>query len=295
MTIRPERVAINPLQWVATVDGWIDPSLAPPLPEQLATIRDAGIRSIHAAVPAELSAEQYGALLAEHDLLPAPGYIPILLPEDDDAAKQIRERAERVAVQHATLGLPTVFLAMGMSKDAVRVAHPAVGYDARPDRLERARDWLAEIAEVVRAAGVTAAFHPHVGTWTETEEEARFVLDTVDADLLAFGPDTGHLGWAGADVARLIGDYASRVASVHIKDYHADIAAQGRREDWDYRTTVRAGLWAEPGQASADLASILAALPETFDGWLIIEVDRGAQATPEESVRLCGAWAQTLT
>jgi inosose dehydratase len=101
----------------------------------------------------------------------------------------------------------------------------------------------------------------------------------------------GHLAWAGADAVQLVRDYADRVAGVHIKDLDLGIAAQAKREDWDYRKTVRAGLWAEPGHGNADVDAFIAALPDDFDGWLIIEVDRGAQETPEESVRQCGEWA----
>lgn len=187
--------------------------------------------------------------------------------------------------------MPTMFLAMGMAKDAVRVAHPAVGQDADRDRLERVRDLLAETAGIIRAEGITPAFHPHVGTWAETEEETRFVLDTVDASVLGFGPDMGHLAWAGADAAQLVRDYADRVASVHIKDLDLNLAAQAREAGWDYRRTVKAGLWSEPGHGNADIEGFVDALPDGFDGWLIIEVDRGAQPTPEESVRKCGEWA----
>ena len=120
--------------------------------------------------------------------------------EDQVVAKGIPEimRPARIAEQHAELGVPTMFLAMGMAKDAVRVARPAVGQDADQDRLERVRDLLAETAGIIRAEGITPAFHPHVGTWAETEEETRFILDTVDASVLGFGPDMGHLAWAGA-------------------------------------------------------------------------------------------------
>jgi len=171
------------------------------------------------------------------------------------------------------------------------VAHPAVGHDARQDRLEQTRDLLAEIAGIIRAEGITPAFHPHVGTWAETEEETRFVLDTVDASILGFGPDMGHLAWAGADAAQLVRDYADRVASVHIKDLDLAVAERARTEGWDYRKTVLAGLWSEPGHGNADVDGFLQALPTDFDGWLVIEVDRGAQPTAEDSVRLCGEWA----
>jgi inosose dehydratase len=289
--ITPERIAINPLQWVASPDGWIDPSLAPALEHQLRTIGEAGITSVHSAVPAAMSAREYAAALAEHGLSPAPGYVPVRLSDDAAEQRQYRENAAKAAEQHAVLGVPTLFLAMGMAKDAARVAHPAVGHSARQDRLEQTRDLLAEIAGIIRAEGITPAFHPHVGTWAETEEETRFVLDTVDASILGFGPDLGHLAWAGADAAQLVRDYADRVASVHIKDLDLSIAERARTEGWDYRRTVLAGLWSEPGHGNADVDGFLQALPPDFDGWLVIEVDRGAQPTAEDSVRLCGEWA----
>ncbi|MFE2940880.1 sugar phosphate isomerase/epimerase family protein [Streptomyces sp. NPDC059255] len=291
MKIRQDRLAINPLQWVASAEGWIDPALAPPLDRQLSVIRDAGITALHSAVPGDMTPEAYAARLADHGIAPAPGYIPVRLTEDAAARQTYRDSAARVAEQHAALGVPVVFLAMGMAKDAERVARPAVGHAARRDRLEEVRDLLAGIAGIIRAEGITPAFHPHVGTWAETEEETRFILDTVDASLLSFGPDMGHLAWAGADAAGLVRDYADRVASVHIKDLDLGLAARAREEAWDYRTTVRAGLWSEPGHGNADIEGFVDALPDGFDGWLIIEVDRGAQDTPEDSVRLCGEWA----
>ncbi|MFG2376459.1 sugar phosphate isomerase/epimerase family protein [Streptomyces sp. NPDC048504] len=291
MKIRQDRLAINPLQWVASPDGWIDPTLAPPLENRLEAIRDAGITAVHSDVPGDMTAAAYAALLAEYGLSAAPGYVPVRLTEDEGERQQYRDNAARIAAQHAELGVPTMFLAMGMAKDAVRVAHPAVGQDADRDRLERVRDLLAETAGIIRAEGITPAFHPHVGTWAETEEETRFVLDTVDASVLGFGPDMGHLAWAGADAAQLVRDYAHRVASVHIKDLDLDLAARAREAGWDYRRTVKAGLWSEPGRGNADIEGFVDALPDGFDGWLIIEVDRGARPTPEESVRKCGEWA----
>lgn len=291
MKIRQDRLAINPLQWVASPDGWIDPTLAPSLENRLEVIRDAGITAVHSDVPGDMKAATYAALLAEYGLSAAPGYVPVRLTEDEAERQQYRDNAARVAEQHAELGVPTAFLAMGMAKDAVRVARPAVGQDADQERLERVRDLLAETAGIIRAQGITPAFHPHVGTWAETEEETRFILDTVDASVLGFGPDMGHLAWAGADSVQLVRDYADRVAAVHIKDLDLGIAAQAKREDWDYRKTVLAGLWSEPGHGNADVDAFVAALPDDFDGWLVIEVDRGAQETPEESVRQCGEWA----
>jgi len=288
------QIAINPLQWVASDDGWIDPSLAPPLEERLRHIAEAGFVAVHTDVPGEMSTDDYRSSLEAAGLVPAPGYIAALLTEDV-SEQQIRlDRAKRTAEIHAELGVDVVFLAMGMAHGAPRVEHPGVGYAADQDTLAHTRDLLEEFATTVQTFGVTPAFHPHVGTWVETDAETRFVLDTIDPSVLAFGPDVGHLAWADADPIKLIVDYRERVAALHIKDFQASVAAESKAADRSYRETVRAGLWAEPGLGTNDIADVFAALEDDFSGWFIVEVDRGAQVTPEESVRLCGEWARRV-
>ncbi|MEV4018691.1 hypothetical protein AB0J35_50180 [Nonomuraea angiospora] len=46
--------------------------------------------------------------------------------------------------------------------------------------------------------------------------ETRAVLDAIAPELLSFGPDTGHLHWAGADPAELITRYRDRVGAAHL-------------------------------------------------------------------------------
>lgn len=292
MAVTTDRIAINPLQWQASADGWLDPALAPPLEQRLAVIRDAGLRGVQGATPPGMTPAQFARLLGDYGLVPAPGYISLHLPEAAADRVADREQVARLAEEQAALGQSVVFLAMGMRRDAARVARPAVGTDFRQDRLERVRDLLAGAAGIIRAAGVTPALHQHVGTWVETDAETRYILDTTPPDLLGFGPDLGHLAWAGADPAALIRDYAARVRGVHVKDIRGEIAARGKQAGWDYRMTVLAGLWIEPGLGTVGVDAALADLPASYDGWLVIEVDRGAQATPEESVRLCGTWAR---
>ena len=126
----------------------------------------------------------------------------------------------------------------------------------------------------MRAEGVTAALHPHVGGWVETEHELRAVLDGVGPDLLAFGPDTGHMSWAGMDVPAVLRDYADRIVGVHLKDTFAAGIARARADDLDYHEATRPGrIWAEPGLGQVDLAACLAAFPDGFAGDYMIEVD----------------------
>jgi inosose dehydratase len=279
------RIALNPIQWMASDDGWLDPSLAPEREELLGLIKKAGFDAVMAEVPADWSVERYREVVDSLDLALAPGYF-VYRPGSESEAL---ENAARAARQHNELGVPTIGLGLSMlGKEGPRVLRPAVGHDANAERLADVIANIARIAEVIRAEGVEPAFHPHVATWIETEEESRAVLDALPE--LAFLPDTGHLAWAGVDVRALIADYAERVSFVHVKDCRLSVARQGRSEGWDYRRIVRTGLWAEPGRGELELTEILGALPATFDGWLMVEVDKPDIADPFESAKASAAW-----
>jgi inosose dehydratase len=149
---------------------------------------------------------------------------------------------------------------------------------------------LGGVALAMAAEGVRACFHPHVGTLVETEREVRYLLDHSDPRLLGFGPDTGHLFWAGMDPAVVIGDYADRVGAVHIKDVHGAVAAQARQDGVDYsEATFRRHLWTEPGRGDVDLAGVLDVL-HGHAGWWVVEVDVPDRTTPAHSAALSAAW-----
>lgn len=284
------RIALNPIQWMATDDGWLDPSKAPE-PEQLLTlVKKAGFEGIMAAVPAGWSAERYQSLAGDLGLALAPGYFPCRSDGRDGAEAQVLADAAAIARQHAELGLTDIGLGLGMSKEAPRVLHPAQGYEPDPARLAAVTALIGRISEVMRAEGVRPALHPHVGTWVETAGEGRAVLDTLSPDELGFLPDTGHLAWAGADVRALIAGYPGRVPFVHVKDCRLSVAARGRDEGWGYQQTAVAGLWVEPGRGELPLVEILGALGDDFAGWLMVEVDKPDIADPYESAVVSAAW-----
>jgi inosose dehydratase len=279
------RIALNPIQWMASDDGWLDPSKAPDREKLLTLVKEAGFEGVMAEVPAGWSVDRYREVVADTGLALAPGYF---VYRYDDAEADTLDRAATVARQHAELGLTDVGLGMGMSKEAPRVLHPAQGHEPSTDRLSDITARIGRIAEVMQAEGVRPALHPHVGTWIETDAESRTVLDALPS--IGFLPDTGHLAWAGIDVRALIADYATRTPFVHVKDCRLSIAQQGKTQDWHYRQTVLAGLWAEPGRGELPLPNILAALPEPFNGWLMVEVDRPDITDPFESAKTSATW-----
>lgn len=290
MTVTTQNFALNPLQYFATADGWLDPELGPSLEARLDRIARAGFGAIQSEVPASLTPGEYKKVLTDAGIAPGPGYVGLQWSEDADARRLQVERARAVARDNVELGTPLVFLAMGMNRDSARVLHPAVGYDHSADRLAAISEYVAEASTAMAAEGAVAALHPHVGGWIETADETRFVLDAVNADVLRFGPDVGHLAWTGIEPSDLIAEYADRVAGIHLKDYRTEIAAGSRAEDWDYRTTARHGIWTELGTGDANFDRVFDVLPATFDGWVVVEVDRGTTPTPDESINICAEW-----
>jgi inosose dehydratase len=275
------KVAVNPLPWVLTESGW---SLTRDvLIEALADLREVGFTALHADVPEGMRVEEYRRVLADYGFEPAPGYFSA----DFSAAEgmpQVLELARRAAQAQAQLGLSQIFIASEIA--APRWERPAVGHLAQDERLKLITEGLVATAEAMRAEGVAAALHPHVGTWVETDAEIRAVLDWSDGSDLAFGPDTGHLFWAGADPAGLVADYASRVICLHIKDVDASAAALALEQGDDYMgATFGRHVWTEPGRGNVNLDAVIAALPEGFDGWAVLEVDVPNLPSRVESAR----------
>lgn len=284
MTDARPMLGLNPLPWIldAHTGFHLD---EPSLTAGFAAASSLGFRAVQADVPKGWTLERYVELRDAFGLASAPGYFSAQFESD---LAPILETAKAHAAAQASLGLTEVFLAGGRAEP--RRAVPAIGADADPVRFAVVLDHLAEVAGAIKAEGVTPALHPHVGTWIETEQETRAVLDRVSADVLAFGPDTGHLAWVGADLASVMADYRDRIVALHLKDVdrNAVCAATDARAVYAEATTVH-HVWTEPGRGSVDFDAVFAALPASFRGWAVLEIDvpniGDATASTAESAR----------
>jgi len=280
------KVGVNPLPWVLTQDGF-DLSIAT-LSVAFPAIVAAGFDAVHADIPEGMPASDYRKLLADHGLRAAPGYFAAHFDTRENF-NQTLDAARRHAAGQAELGLTEAFFASHLNP--ARIAAPAVGAGFDAGTFDLVVDQMAQTAAVITAEGITPCLHPHVGSWVETEAEVRRVLDSIDPAHLSFGPDTGHLFWAGIDPAAIIADYADRVRAVHIKDVHRDAAERARQRHADYAETVYAeNVWTEPGQGDVNFERTLAALPVGYDGWFVCEVDNPDRKSKEESTALSARW-----
>jgi len=85
--------------------------------------------------------------------------------------------------------------------------------------------------------------------------------------------------------------HAGRLVDLHLKDLDLEVAAVSRAVPTPYNVASDRGLFREPGLGAMDLAGILAALPRSFGGWVIVEVDK-ASMDPFESAETSWSWVE---
>jgi inosose dehydratase len=61
-----------------------------------------------------------------------------------------------------------------------------------------------------------------------------------------------------------------------------------------YQETVRNGIWIEPGRGDLHIARLIGILPDSFDGHLMVEVDKPDMADPYTSAQWSATWMRQL-
>lgn len=286
---RTPRLAVNPIAyWMR--DGKIDRS-RPVLEEAFGHFQQLGYAAVKADVPADMTSKEYLEWIGSFGLAPSISLFSSPLDETVDMAAEL-ERAKLFAAQQASLGLDRAMASSMMIR--ARMGTPGVGADYRSDRFEQCVHNLGLVCQVFRDEGVHAVLHNHIGGVFETADEVDRALRSVPDSLLGFGPDTGHLVWAGAEPAALIARHAGRVSAIHLKDVFDDYLDPAARVGLSYASTqATKRLWAEPGFGVVDFDAILAAMPQDYDGDYMIEVDVPSVEDLFESTRRSHEWAMT--
>jgi inosose dehydratase len=145
---------------------------------------------------------------------------------------------------------------------------------------------LDQVASYLDDQGVRMAYHHHMGTVIQAEDEVDRMMDsTKHVGLLL---DTGHLTFAGGDPLRALKRHAGRITHVHCKDIRKDRLAQARKQDLSFLDAVLGDVFAVPGDGSIDFEPILKELSSRqYSGWLVVEADQDpAKAHPLTHARI---------
>jgi inosose dehydratase len=133
---------------------------------------------------------------------------------------------------------------------------------------------LSALADRMRADGMRLAYHHHMGTIIQTEDE-------VDALMAACRPtvelllDTGHLMFAGGDPVRAANRHAARIAHLHCKDIRPNVLRRCFNADSSFLEAVLQGVFTVPGDGCIDYAAVLKPLLErSYQGWIVVEAEQ---------------------
>jgi inosose dehydratase len=153
-------------------------------------------------------------------------------------------------------------------------------------------EWLVfaeganKIARAVKEeTGLRLVFHHHCAGYVETPHEVERLLTLTDPNLVGLCLDTGHYQFGGGDPLEFLKQNARRIWHMHFKDCHPEIAAQSRREGWDYFKSVEKGVFCELGKGAVNFPAIKAELEhQGYDGWIVVEQDvLPGMGSPRES------------
>jgi inosose dehydratase len=154
---------------------------------------------------------------------------------------------------------------------------------------EEIRDYgrrLTSFAEFCAGEGIPLAFHHHMATAIETEQD----LDTLMAntgEAVGLLYDAGHMAFAGGDILRVIDSHGPRIVHVHTKDVRNAVIHGIDRGQVSFLQAVMQGAFTVPGDGSIDFDTVIQRLAEKgYEGWFIVEAEQDpVKAPPAEYAR----------
>lgn len=162
----------------------------------------------------------------------------------------------------------------GLSKDEWKT------FAAGADQIARA---------VFEETGLRTVFHHHCAGYVETPDEIATLLDLTNPERLGLVFDTGHYyhgtGGEDCDLVAALNRFAERIWYIHLKDIEPNVARRSRKEEWDYFTAMRNGLYPELGRGCVNFPALLRWLAaRDYKGYCLVEQDiLPGMGTPKES------------
>ena len=277
------RIGINPLTW--TNDDLPALGEANSLETCLAEAKLAGYDGVELGRKFPREPKVLGPILRQHGLALVSGWYSARLLERsvEDEIKAMRAHQELLKALGATA---MVFA------EVTRCVHGERSIPLSKRPVLAAHEWqqflqrLDAVAAHLESEGMRMAYHHHMGTVIQSEEEVeRMMAGTQRVGLLL---DTGHLTVAGGDPLRALKRHAKRITHVHCKDVREDKLADARKRDLSFLDAVLGDVFAVPGDGSIDFEPVLAGLAkEGYAGWLVVEADQDpAKAHPLTHARI---------
>jgi len=277
------RIGINPLTW--TNDDLPELGEQNSLETCLAEAKLAGYEGVELGRKFPRQAKILGPILDQHGLNLVSGWYSGRLLERS-VEDELKALQPHLTLLKALGAQAMVFCEVSRCVHGDR----KVPLSKRPKLAEK--EWapfsrnLDQVAGYLKDQGVPMAYHHHMGTVIQAEDEVDRMMDaTKNVGLLL---DSGHLTFAGGDPLRALERHAKRIVHVHCKDIRKDKLAQAKQKDMSFLDAVLGDVFAVPGDGSIDFAPLLEGLAKSgYQGWLVVEADQDpAKAHPLTHARI---------
>ena len=146
---------------------------------------------------------------------------------------------------------------------------------------------INEISKMMIDENMPLAYHHHMGTVIETEDETRRLIEST-SDSVKLLIDTGHMLFAGGNSIKLTEDFMERIIHVHCKDIRKDVLEKSLKNDSTFRQAFLDGAFTVPGDGCIDYKPFLTVLKNrNYKGWLVVEAEQDpAKANPFEYAKI---------
>ena len=122
--------------------------------------------------------------------------------------------------------------------------------------------------------GMPLAYHHHMGTVIETENETARLIESTD-DSVKLLIDTGHMLFAQGNSVKLAKNFSQRLIHVHCKDIRKNILDNSLKNDSTFRQAFLDGAFTVPGDGCIDYKPFLRVLKDiNYKGWLVVEAEQ---------------------
>ena len=146
---------------------------------------------------------------------------------------------------------------------------------------------INEISKMMIDENMPLAYHHHMGTVIETEDETRRLIEST-SDNVKLLIDTGHMLFAGGNSIKLTEDFMERIIHIHCKDIRKNVLEKSLKNDSTFRQAFLDGAFTVPGDGCIDYKPFLTVLKDkNYSGWLVVEAEQDpAKANPFEYAKI---------
>ena len=146
---------------------------------------------------------------------------------------------------------------------------------------------MSEMAKFLEGEGMPLAYHHHMGTVIETQEDTVRLLENTD-ESVKLTLDTGHMLFAQGNSKKILEDFSSRIIHIHCKDIRKDVLDNSLKNDLSFRGAFLEGAFTVPGDGCIDYKPLFDILKtKNYSGWLVVEAEQDpAKANPFEYAKI---------